>query len=927
MRKVERSKRIMSLILAGIMVLGSILSCAEPAFAFAGRKGDEYTVYDGGQIWYGTGDGGYSNSKLTDLGDDLGTRYSYCVQPDKPSPPSGTVTVDIVIEDDADTGKWNALRNICYYSPSYPGYDNNVKNIIADYYTGDFSLDWGIAHMAMSYIYKGRPDDMETYGGTWASGLGDVWIKAKRLGDALWKDGSSKDDAVPDSFKVFICKMSGVQDMVVGYMEGPGRLKMKKSGELAVITEGNKMYSLEGAEYQVFDGSGEVKATLVIDANGDSNEVELPAGTYTVKESKAPTGYAIDASEYTVKIESDELATFTATEIPIMGKVSILFTKIPEGFSKPSGEGDATLAGAVYKFSYYDGIFETPEAALNSGKAKASWHFVTDGEGRIYGENPTLSKDYENSSFYRDSEGNIVYPLGSYVIEEVKESKGYMLNPEKFIGTITEDGTKSIYVETYNDPKGTETSVRGGVKVGKIDRERNKAVPQGDATLEGAEFTVTNASLSSVRVGDKEYGKDEDVLVMTTGKDGIATSTNDALPYGTYTVRETKAPTGYLLNEKWNEKFEVRENGVIVDLTKKPVDEPVQRGGVKISKIDADLDKAYAQGDATLEGAEFTIYNNSKESVFVNGKEYAKNAAVLTIKTDKDGNSSTKKDALPYGTYLIKETKPSKGYLLNQEWNKPFEIREPGVIVDLTEGPTEESVIRGGVRISKIDLQLDEAYAQGDATLEGAEFTIYNKSKQNVFVDGKEYKPGEAVKVITTNKDGIAEAPKNALPYGSYLIKETKPSKGYLLNETWEKPFEIREDGKIIDLTEEKVTEEVIRGGVQIIKRDKELAKAEALGGATLEGIEMTIKNVSGHDVVVRSDIGSQDKVDWKKGSFKELFETEAIKRVKPGEDVGKIIVHWNEEKKAYTAETLSDDLPYGTYTIRESKTRILPKN
>ena len=35
------------------------------------------------------------------------------------------------------------------------------------------------------------------------------------------------------------------------------------------------------------------------------------------------------------------------------------------------------------------------------------------------------------------SEGNIVYPLGSYVIEEVKESKGYMLNPEKFIGTTS----------------------------------------------------------------------------------------------------------------------------------------------------------------------------------------------------------------------------------------------------------------------------------------------------------------------------------------------------------------------------------------------------------------------------------------------------------------------------------------------------------
>ena len=85
----------------------------------------------------------------------------------------------------------------------------------------------------------------------------------------------------------------------------------------------------------------------------------------------------------------------------------------------------------------------------------------------------------------------------------------------------------------------------------------------------------------------------------------------------------------------------------------------------------------------------------------------------------------------------------------------------------------------------------------------------------------------------------------------------------------------------------------------------------------------MTIKNVSGRDVVVRKDLDNKtDKVDWKKLESKaELFENGSIKRVSSGQDVGKITVHWNEAKKAYTAETLSDDLPYGTYTIRESKT------
>ena len=122
-----------------IMIGTSLPLLSEEAMAFSGKKGSVYTVWDAGKITYGQGDGGYSNSKKCDLGDGLGTRYSYCVQPDKPSPTATRVTVDRVVTDDADTGKWNALRNICYYSPTYPGYDDNVKNIVDNYYTGNAS--------------------------------------------------------------------------------------------------------------------------------------------------------------------------------------------------------------------------------------------------------------------------------------------------------------------------------------------------------------------------------------------------------------------------------------------------------------------------------------------------------------------------------------------------------------------------------------------------------------------------------------------------------------------------------------------------------------------------------------------------------------------------------------------------------------------
>ena len=112
------TKRFAAKLLIALMIICSMMMNATvTAAAFSGKVGSKYDVTDGGRIEYGPGDGGYSNSKKTDLGDGLGNRYSYCVQPDKPSPTATRVTVDKVVTDDADTGKWNAMRNIIYYSP------------------------------------------------------------------------------------------------------------------------------------------------------------------------------------------------------------------------------------------------------------------------------------------------------------------------------------------------------------------------------------------------------------------------------------------------------------------------------------------------------------------------------------------------------------------------------------------------------------------------------------------------------------------------------------------------------------------------------------------------------------------------------------------------------------------------------------------
>ncbi len=594
----KRKNKPIVIMLIAMMILSAVAPLmTDTAMAFSGKKGSVYTVWDAGRIEYGSGDGGYSNSKKCNLDDGLGTRYSYCVQPDKPSPTATRVTVDKVVTDDADTGKWNCLRNICYYSPSYPGYDNNVKKIVDNYYTGDAAKDFGIAHLAMSYVYKGRPDDLDTWNHTKASDLGTVWTKAKKLADALWKDGSTKDDAVPDNFKVFICKMEGVQDMVVGYMEAPGKLKMKKESSRTSITNDNDMYSLKGAEYTVYDADDKEKGTLTTDKNGNSDEIELSAGTYTVKETKAPTGYAKDTEEYTVKIESEELTTFTAKETPITGKIDILIEKDPEGYNYDHGEGDASLKGAVYKVEYFDDSNAPGEEVLKAAKgsgAVRAWYFVTDEKGEISGSSPKKSGDYTSDDLYKDADGNVVFPLGTYVITEVKAPTGYILSGNSETMKVTEDGTDKKYTSNIKTTHDSEVIIMGGVKLAKIDKVRNLNVPQGDATLEGAEFTIYNNSKNSVMIGKKEIGDGATVMTISTDKNGIASTGKKDLPYGTYTVKETKASTGYLLNETWEKSFKVREDGTVIDLTDKPTDESIKLGGIRIYKLDKDLKRAEA---------------------------------------------------------------------------------------------------------------------------------------------------------------------------------------------------------------------------------------------------------------------------------------------------------------------------------------------
>ncbi len=216
---------------------------------------------------------------------------------------------------------------------------------------------------------------------------------------------------------------------------------------------------------------------------------------------------------------------------------------------------------------------------------------------------------------------------------------------------------------------------------------------------------------------------------------------------------------------------------------------------------------------------------------------------------------------------------------------------------------------KGGVKLAKEDAKAGNE-PQGDAELNGAKFDIVNTSGKYALVGGRYYADGEVVKTVTAKWDAgaaayVASTGDDELPLGTYEVKESASPEGYLGSD-WSKTAKVASKGQVVDLAGDACKDDVIRGGVQVTKSDRELGKSEALGGdshgakktgSTLSGIEFTISNASAAKVLVGGE--------WHE----------------PGEAVKTIATAWNEEAGAYTAQTAADELPYGTYTVQETKT------
>ena len=600
----------------------------------------------------------------------------------------------------------------------------------------------------------------------------------------------------------------------IGWRVLAGHINLHKTSANPDITNGNDCYSLEGAEFTVYNGAGQSMGVLTTNANGDTNTLELPEGTYTVRETKPPKGY-LPAPDQQVTVHGGQTTTVQVTDDVSFDPVRIVLGKFDgdkEYNANNLPQGSASLEGAEFTIEYFDTVdFDSYDALKKAGvNPTRSWVVRTNEKGRAnLDKNSIVSGD---ELYYQD--GIPILPRGSVAMYESKAPTGYKLNSKVDFQKIQDNYLEGV--TTFNMPEIPETVIRGGVSVQKLDSETGQT-PQSGADFSGITFSIINDNPNAVTVDGKSHNPGQTVKTIVTDKNGVAKTSADCLPYGKYIIRETATNDDYL-NTSNEMRVTVSEDGKMYSFTAK---DDIVRGGVKITKHDIETGTGDPLGGASLDGTKFEIKTLNEKPVIVSGVTYTKGQVVHAL-TIKDGEASTSAHLLPFGLYSIQEVKAGEGYLLTDGEPHEFRIAKDGVLVNPFDGAFENQVMRS-------DLEFTKKGDDGQDRLAGVAFKLTSKTTGEshvVVTDENGYFSSasswnkhthetnandwalDAEDVIDSSKlDATAgvwfggttpDDSKGALPYDTYDIEELRctANDGYQLIKT---SVIVSRDGKVYD--------------------------------------------------------------------------------------------------------------------------------
>lgn len=282
----------------------------------------------------------------------------------------------------------------------------------------------------------------------------------------------------------------GVQRMhttITVYKVVKGYIEIQKASTCTNVSDNNKLYSLAGAEFSIYDASGKFVQKLTTNEKGETGRSGLlTAGTYTVKETKAPEGYYA-ADDFTVTVNAGQVTKKTVGDKPYDDPLGMLVGKF-DGEKTYNGagnlpQGSATLADAEFTVDYYDTFDYDNYDDLKKADIEPtrSWTFKTDSDGFTYFD----TEDFvSGDAFYYNDQNIACIPRGTIVVRETKAPKGYLKSNAVSFQKIMEGSKPETFV-TYDTAKVPEQVYRS-------DFEFTKKAENGSDRLAGVPFKVTS---------------------------------------------------------------------------------------------------------------------------------------------------------------------------------------------------------------------------------------------------------------------------------------------------------------------------------------------------------------------------------------------------------------------------------------------------
>lgn len=555
--------------------------------------------------------GNFSSNYLYDLGEfplyDIyqnGVSYpAYCLQHGK-----GRVNNGAYVQRD-NYGMTEAMRRIIAY-----GYNTTNSLGKNDWYSDATAKTMVTQHLVWlaseGYI---TVDDNNNW--TWGSGVNtDVERMANlayngsvvRSYYAELKDRLLRSEIVP-SFAGKSSDGSDAQEIDLQLVNGK---------YTATVTDTNGVLDLFDFQQAGFDISRNGN-TLTISTNTlPEQETTIIGAGYTVGDKNSIAVWEDRDQQANIQHQATcPGSTQVRAYIKIKGKAptyTVTLTKTSADLKVTNGNSNYSLEGAVY--NVYK-AYVNPAHDYTNDPVIAT--FTTDVNGKA-----TLSRKLEN---------------GDYVTIEQVAPLGYTL--DKNVHRFSING-KSANLDVVDDPTRIHLTVR------KKDADTNSNVPQGDATLEGAQYRITYTN------------NDEKIEnIVTTNKSGQAVLRN--IPIGVLvTVEEIGVPLGYKLDSKVHTYITTTDTKELeYDLIPEDFTEEVMKGQIALHKQYETLDDL-----AEEQGAEFDIYLKSAGS-YAAAKETERDH----ITTGADGMATTKD--LPYGTYVVHQTKGGNGRQLVSDFD------------------------------------------------------------------------------------------------------------------------------------------------------------------------------------------------------------------------------------------------------------------